>query len=156
MDKNTLFSSFGKWLMPICTKTFIDSVNEIGQDKYAKKLTTLAYFKLFLHAELKGRDGLRDIANDVLCRDVQHELGLPSISAAQLSRKHNQVKPALLEQVFNQLVKRIHSQANPHRSHSKFKIIDSTTIVLCLQKFKWVHFRSTKSVRPRICRLCSL
>lgn len=145
MDKNTLFSSFGKWLMPICTKTFIDSVNEIGQDKYAKKLTTLAYFKLFLHAELQGRDGLRDIANDVLCRNVQHELGLPSISAAQLSRKHNQVEPILLEQVFNQLVKRIHSQANPHRSRRKFKIIDSTTIVLCLQKFKWAHFRSTKS-----------
>ncbi|WP_081417481.1 DUF4372 domain-containing protein [Paenibacillus sp. Soil522] len=46
----------------MCTKTFIDSVNEIGQDRYVKKLTTLAYFKLFLHAELQGRDGLRDIA----------------------------------------------------------------------------------------------
>ncbi|MBB3068353.1 hypothetical protein FHS14_001329 [Paenibacillus baekrokdamisoli] len=77
-------------------ETFIDSVNEIGQDKYVKKLTTLAYFKLFLHAELQGRDGLRDIANDVLCRDIQREFGLPSISAAQLSRKHNQADPALL------------------------------------------------------------
>ncbi|MDQ8735204.1 DUF4372 domain-containing protein [Paenibacillus sp. LHD-38] len=60
MDKDTLFSSFGKWLAPICTKTFKDRVTQTGQDKYVKKLTTLAYFKLFLHAELQGRDGLRD------------------------------------------------------------------------------------------------
>lgn len=145
MDKNTLFSSFGKWLAPICTKTFIERINDTNQDKYVKKLTTLAYFKLFLHAELQGRDGLRDIASDVLSQDMQRETGLPSISAAQLCRKHNQVDPALLEQVFNQLVKRIHSQANLKRSRNKFKIIDSSTIVLCLQKFKWAHFRSTKS-----------
>ncbi|BBH21763.1 hypothetical protein Back11_31080 [Paenibacillus baekrokdamisoli] len=145
MDKNTLFSSFGKWLAPICTKTFTDRVNEINQDKYVKKLTTLAYFKLFLLAELKGRDGLRDIANDVLSLEIQRELNLPSISAAQLSRKHNQVDPALLEQVFTRLVKQIHSHANPHLSRNKLKIIDSTTIVLCLQKFKWEHFRSTKA-----------
>ena len=145
MDKNTLFSSFGKWLAPICSKTFTDCVKEQNQDKYTKKLTTLAYFKLFLHAELQGRDGLRDIANDVLCPAFQQELGLSSISSSQLCRKNNQVNPALLEQVYYQLVKRIHSKANPERLRTKFKIIDSTTIVLCLQKFKWAHFRSSKS-----------
>ncbi|WP_375541326.1 DUF4372 domain-containing protein [Paenibacillus sp. L3-i20] len=73
MDKHTLFSSFGKWLAPICTKTFIDRVANSGQDKYVKKLITLANFKLILHAELQGRDGRRDIADNVLCADVQKE-----------------------------------------------------------------------------------
>jgi len=74
MDKNTLFSSFGKWLSPICTKTFAERVNKIEQDKYVKKLTTLAYLKLFLHAQLHQRDGLREIADDLLSL-----LGLSSI-----------------------------------------------------------------------------
>ncbi|MCA0753718.1 hypothetical protein KP806_01550 [Paenibacillus sp. N4] len=42
----------------------------------------------------------RHIADDVLCEDMQHELGLTSISAAQISRKHKQVDPELLRQVF--------------------------------------------------------
>lgn len=127
MEKNILFSSFGKWLAPICTKTFIDRVTHAGQYKCIKKLTTLAYFKLFLHAELQGRDELRDIADDVLCEDIQKELGLETISAAQLCRKQNQVDPALLEQVFASLVERIHSQSSSSILRRTFKIIDSTT-----------------------------
>jgi hypothetical protein len=53
----------------------------------------------------------REIADDVLSDEFQNELGLESISAAQLSRKHNQVNPVLLEQVFTELVNRIQSQA---------------------------------------------
>jgi hypothetical protein len=101
MDKHTLISSFAKWLAPICTRTFTDLVTETLQDKYMKKLTTSAYLKLFLHAQLQGREGLRHIANDVLCKAFQRELGLISISAAQLSRKHNQVDPDLLQQLFS-------------------------------------------------------
>ncbi|WP_246027884.1 DUF4372 domain-containing protein [Paenibacillus xylaniclasticus] len=54
-------------LAPICTRTFTDRIAETQQDKYLKKLTTTAYLKLFLHAQLQGREGLRHIADDVLC-----------------------------------------------------------------------------------------
>jgi hypothetical protein len=145
MDKNTLFSSFGKWLSPICAKTFTERVNEIEQDKYVKKLTTLAYFKLFLHAQLHQRDGLREIADDLLSKDFQKELGITSISASQLSRKHNQVDSALLEQVFMDLVLRIRQNTAPTSLRKDFRLIDSTTIGLCLQKYKWAEFRKTKA-----------
>ncbi|MDQ8738388.1 IS4 family transposase [Paenibacillus sp. LHD-38] len=145
MDKNTLFTSFGKWLAPICTKTFTNQIAETGQDKYVKKLTTPAYLKLFLHAQLQGRDGLRDIADDVLCKEFQQELGLESISAAQLCRKHNQVDPDLLQLVFERLVKQILAQRNPAAFRNDMKIIDSTTISLCLQKYKWAVFRQSKA-----------
>jgi hypothetical protein len=71
MDKDTLFSSFGKWLAPICTKTFTDRITETQQDKYVKKLTTLSYLKLFLHAQLQQRDSLREIADDMLSEEFQ-------------------------------------------------------------------------------------
>ncbi|MFC5651480.1 DUF4372 domain-containing protein [Paenibacillus solisilvae] len=76
-----------------------------GQDKYVKKLITPAYLKLFLHAQLQKRDSLRDIADDVVCQPFQRELGLSSISAAQLCRKHSQVNPDLLQQVIERLAR---------------------------------------------------
>ncbi|MCR8644959.1 IS4 family transposase [Paenibacillus sp. N1-5-1-14] len=143
MDKNTLFSSFGKWLPPICVKKFAKRVYETDQDKYVKKLTTLSYLKLFLHAQLHPRDGLREIADDLLSKGFQKELGITSISASQLSRKHNQVDPSLLEKMFSDLVLRIREHAAPSSSRRDFRIIDSTTIRLCLQKYKWAEFRKT-------------
>ena len=101
MDNRTLLSSFGKWVGPICTKTFTTAVTECQQDKYTKKLTTAAYLKLFLLAQLQEREGLRHIADDVLCEDLQRELGLPSISASQLSRKQKQVDPELCDRYSN-------------------------------------------------------
>ena len=141
MDIYTLLSSFGKWLATICTKTFTDAVAECQQDKYTKKLTTTAYLKLFLLAGLQSREGLRHIVDDVLCENLQRELGLTSISAAQLSRKHKQVDPELLRHVFEQLAKRVLSRQGSHAHRSKIKIIDSTTVTLCLQKFKQAEFR---------------
>jgi len=146
MDKNTLFSSFGKWLSPICTRIFTDGVAITQQDKYVKKLTTEIYLKLFLHAQLQGREGLRHIANDVRCEAFQRELGLTSILAAQLSRKHTQLDPELLQQVLERLVKRIsHHTYHTPPYRSKIKLIDSTTVALCLQKYQWVAFRKTKA-----------
>jgi hypothetical protein len=67
--KNKPLSSFGKWLAPICTGTFTEWGEESRQN-----LTTAAYLKLFLHAQIQGREGLRHIADDVLCKLFQFEL----------------------------------------------------------------------------------
>jgi hypothetical protein len=37
------------------------------------------------------------------------------------------------------------SNDSPHKCRNDFKIIDSTTIGLCLQKYKWADFRKTKA-----------
>jgi hypothetical protein len=146
MDKNTLFSSFGKWIAPIYGEKFCRQIQESRQDKYVKKLTTTAYLLLFLHAQLESRDGLRDIAADALNEEFQNILGFTSISASQLSRKHNQVDPATLAVLFFDLVRQI----RPHTQYNcvwkqNMKIIDSSTISLCLTKYKWATFRKTKS-----------
>ena len=146
MDKNTLFSSFGKWVAPINIVKLQQRIDETDQDKYVKKLTTKAYLLLFLHAQLQQREGLRAIADDVLSEEFQQELGLSSISPSQLSRKNNQVKPALLEEIFVDLVQQIQRvSGNTYSLRKDIKIIDSTTIGLCLQKYKWATFRKTKA-----------
>ncbi|MGG2198117.1 MULTISPECIES: IS4 family transposase [Paenibacillus] len=120
-------------------------VAQEGQDKYVKKLTSYAYLKLFLHAQILQRAGLREIADDVLSKDFQQELGIQSISASQLSRKHKQVDSALLEQVFTELVSQIRQSTASTSLRKDFRIIDSTTIGLCIQKYKWAEFRKTKA-----------
>jgi hypothetical protein len=146
MDKNTLFSSFGKWIAPIYGEKFCRQIQESGQDKYVKKLTTTAYLLLFLHAQLESRDGFRDIAADALNEEFQNILGFTSISASQLSRKHNQVDPATLAVLFFDLVRQIRPHTQYHCVWKQnMKISDSSTISLCLTKYKWATFRKTKS-----------
>lgn len=146
MDKHTLISSFGKWVAPISSSYFQEKVDQLQQDKYVKKLTTSAYILLFLHAQLQQRESLREIADDTLNKDFQKELGFTSISASQLSRKNNQVDPSILEGIFLKLVERIQSYSSPQISSIKnLKVIDSSTISLCLSKFKWAKFRKTKA-----------
>ncbi len=145
MDKNTLFSSFGKWVSPIFSKKFYQDLASSDQDKYVKKLTTPAYLLLFLHAQLQQREGLRAIADDALGKKFQRELGFTSISASQLSRKHQQTHSELLQRVFTDLVQRIRLCSIPPTMKRDFRIVDSTTIPLCLEKYKWATFRETKA-----------
>ncbi|GGK35232.1 hypothetical protein GCM10010965_30280 [Caldalkalibacillus thermarum] len=109
MDKNTLFSSFGKWVEPINMLNFQERVEKTQQDKYVKKLTTKAYLLLMIHAQLHEKKSLRDISDGLLDEDFQAELGLQSISASQLSRKNNEVNTSLLSQLFLDLVQKIGS-----------------------------------------------
>lgn len=146
MDKDTLFSSFGKWVSTINFQQFKEHVEVLGHDKYTKKLTAKAYLLLFLHAQLHEKESLRAIADGVLDEDLQKILSFESISASQLSRKNNQVDPSLLANIFLDLVQQIRchmQQSQPCRM--PLKIIDSTTIPLSLTNYKWATFRRTKS-----------
>ncbi|MGG1664580.1 IS4 family transposase [Brevibacillus sp. NRS-1366] len=146
MDKNTLFSSFGKYVSPINIVKLQQGIDQIGQDKYVKKLTTKAYLLLFLHAQLQQREGLRAIADDVCSKEFQRTLGLSSISLSQLSRKNNQVEPALLEEILIDLVGQIQRlSSSAYSLRTDIKIIDSTTIGLFLQKYKWAASRKSKA-----------
>lgn len=80
MDKNTLKTSFGKWSSPINTK----------------KLTTEAYIKLMLLAQLQGFESLEDMSDALIDDGLQKALGFKSISKSQLSRKNNEVNPVIL------------------------------------------------------------
>jgi hypothetical protein len=145
MDKDTLFSAFGKWVEPLFQCNFQEKVDQNQQDKYAKKLTTKSYILLFLHAILQKRESLRAVAADLLNPHMQKFLQLDSISYSQLSRKHRQVDTDLLAHLFFALVGKIQRMAVSPDGRKPYKIIDSTTISLCLSKYRWASFRKTKA-----------
>lgn len=79
-------------------------------------------------------------------QEFQQALGITSISAAQLSRKNNQLDPEVLQSILCDLITQLHRHQSPAaRAVGPVKVIDSTTISLCLNKYKWATFRKTKA-----------
>ncbi|KXG44542.1 hypothetical protein U473_11320 [Tepidibacillus decaturensis] len=66
MDKNTLISSFGKWVSPINFKKIFEHVENGKQDYYIKKLTTEAFIKLLLFAQLHETESLQAMSDALL------------------------------------------------------------------------------------------
>lgn len=98
--KNTLKTSFGKWISSINMKKLSQQVDILNQDYYTKKLTTEAYLKIMLFAQLHETESLHAISDALLDEDFQQALGFQSISASQLSRKNNELDPSLLSTIF--------------------------------------------------------
>jgi hypothetical protein len=147
MDKDTLLSSFGKWVSPINLNIIEDWKNTSLLDRYVKKLSTLVYLFLFIEAQLEKRTGLRSIMRALQAdKDLQQALGIPSISAAQLSRKNNKLDPEVLQTILCDLITQLHRLQTPNVARiGPVKVIDSTTIGLCLKKYGWAMFRKTKA-----------
>ncbi|WP_018132419.1 hypothetical protein [Effusibacillus pohliae] len=100
---------------------------------------------MFLYAALQKRKGIQAITDDLVQEEFQQALGLESISDAPLSRKHRQVDPAWLAGIFYDLAALVHIWSKPFGLRHSLKNVDSTTISLCLQKYKWATFRETKA-----------
>ncbi|MHA6484980.1 IS4 family transposase [Paenibacillus sp. strain BS8-2] len=146
MDKDTLLSSFGKWISPINSEIFQDWQRFGTLDRYSKKLTTMVFLLLFLEAQLQQRKGLREIMRAVqVDENFQQAIGISSISASQLSRKNNKLDPDVLQTILCDLISQLHQQQLPvARKIGQVNVIDSSTISLCLNKYKWATFRKTK------------
>ncbi len=145
MDKNTRKSSFGKWVSPINTKKLMEQVEKNKQDSYTKKLTTEAYIKLLLLAQLQGFESLEEMSDALIDDGLQKALGFESISPSQLSRKNNEINPAILSHLFLDLVCKIKGIHFKNGKNMPLKIIDSSTLQLNLTNHKWAKFRKTKA-----------
>lgn len=145
MDKNTRKNSFSKWLSPINFEILDNQVELLNQDSYTKKLTTEAYFKLMLFAQLHETESLHAMSDALLDDDLQKALGLESISASQLSRKNNEIDSSIFANLFVDLVSQIQSFHVKKNVKNPLKIIDSTTLPLNLTHYEWAKFRKTKA-----------
>lgn len=149
MVKNTLKTSFGKWISSINMKKLSQQVDILNQDYYTKKLTTEAYLKIMLFAQLHETESLHAISDALLDEDFQQALGFQSISASQLSRKNNELDPSLLSTIFFDLIHRVHGTVQ-NRTENVFRIIEvddqkgihcaSSPIDLIYQPMKSVMF----------------
>lgn len=147
MDKDTLLFSFGKWVAPLNFKIIEAWQLTTLLDNYVKKLDTMVFLLIFIEAQLNKRKGLRSIMREIQNdEDFQQALGISSISASQLSRKNNKLDPEVLQTILCDLLTQLHGLCSPVSTRmGRVKIIDSSTISLCLNKYKWATFRKTKA-----------
>jgi IS4 transposase len=98
-----------------------------------------------LFAQLHETESLQAISDGLLDEELQKAVGLESISSSQLSRKNNEIDPAILSHLFLDLVCKIRGFHYTNEKNMPLKIIDSSTLPLNLTNYKWAKFRKTKA-----------
>ena len=102
-------------------------------------LATMIYFHVYEH------DGLRHL-NQCTLENLNHII--PEISLGTLSNHNNNRDYKVFLPVMNGLIKKALATLTKDERLRKFgttKMIDSTTVSMCLTFFDWAEFRSTKA-----------
>lgn len=107
-----------------------------------------SFWKLLLYGQLYETESLRALSCCIFSEELQDATGLESISFSQLGRRLNQIPSEFFQKVFLDLVAQIHTKThfeNRRKTTTPLKIIDSSTLPLNLNHYKWAKFRKTKS-----------
>jgi hypothetical protein len=145
--KDTIISTFHQLFGPISTEKFQQRVKKMEVDKYAKKLHAMQLVELMAHAQLEQHRGLRDISHSLNDDKISEAIGLDSISASQISRKLRELPTEVLQMLFNDIKAKAVKEIGVNtvsQGLGRLRLIDSTTIGLCLSQFLWAKFRKSK------------
>jgi IS4 transposase len=146
MNKDTKKSTFKQVFSALSQLN--QRFEEMNADRCVKKMTTLQFIELMTTAQMNKEPALRDISNSLSKEELSMEINLPSISASQLSRRLRDLRTEILQMLFKSLVTHFGCKngfANIQKNLGNIYMIDSTTITLCLTKYRWAEFRKTKS-----------
>lgn len=138
-----------EYLLPLDREFLLKQIEKLGLDRYTKKLDTVTFSKLFIFAQLKRVESLADISLELrTSEELQQELELESISASQLSRKLRDLNPSMYEAALGHLIQQVHREFGFQKGTQalgRLNLIDSSTISLCLTRYRWAEFRNTKA-----------
>lgn len=121
------------------------SVHQLDRGK--KKLFTIPLLKVFIAAQLREWRSYGEMQEGLLADEFLHEeLGISSISGAQLCRRIAQVPTNLLEELFLQTVAELQPLCKDLKGLSedigKLKIIDSSSFKLPATLCNWAYVKS--------------
>jgi hypothetical protein len=145
--KGTIKSTFFQLFEPIFSQNFYQLLQKLEVDKYVKKLTALKFIILMVFAQLEQLTCLREISNSLNNNKFSKMIKLDSISFSQISRKLRSMMLETVEFLFRDLVRQVGIQTGfkPIRQElGRLYLIDSSTISLCLTRYRWASFRKTK------------
>ncbi len=136
----------GNLLSPISRSDFQAAVNLYQADKRTKTFTTYDLFKSMLYGQLTGCLSVRDIesAQRANSRHLYHA-GLKPIKRSTFCDAMERRDHRVFEEVFftvTNLARNLNGRRGK-RFNDPLKIIDATTIPLCLEKYGWAVFRQT-------------
>ncbi len=136
-----------KKLLDIIDKDFLGNlVDKYNSDYKVHKLTTEVHLLYLLYYHLTEKDSLEDFVSELKYNKKLNQ-ALPKISKSQLSRKNESRDHRIFVDIFKHLFDKLNSQQGLRKTLKDIgsvKIIDSSTVSLCLSLFPWAKFRSSK------------
>jgi hypothetical protein len=147
-DKDTTKSTFDQLFMPINNTIFSQQLADLEVDKYFKKLNTQQLVELIAHAQLKQQKSLRDVSNSFNNGEFSQAIHCDSFSASQISRRLRDLPPEVLQLLLQSNIVEISKEIGfgaITQGIGRIYLIDSSTISLCLSRYRWAEFRTTKS-----------
>lgn len=147
MDNTTLFSQIIRLLPKEKFRRLVDS---LGTDKHCKGLDSWTHLVSMVFCQFGAKDSLRTICQGLLSAtgNLVH-LGISKAPSKSALSYNNELRDAtLFEKYFHQIVELFHAPKRRSgrlaRIKAPVKILDSTTISLCMKVFDWAKYRKTK------------
>ena len=125
-------------------------ISDHNGDKGIKTFSTRNLLNIMLYVHVGAKQSLRDIVDSLKSKkNLWYHLGLRSLSRNNLSHALMKRPHKIFQEMFFNLLSKLQNERMPiSDKRFKFKmpvkIIDSTTIGLCLSLFDWAKFRKTK------------
>jgi hypothetical protein len=136
---------------------FDSLVSRHSGDRYVKSFTCWNQLTILLYSQITGAFSLRDIVHAFRVHAPKmYHLGLEGVSKSTLADANAKRSAAIFEGLFYLLRDRFLS-LSPVRSSFAFrnplKVIDATTIDVCLDAFPWARFRTAKGAIKIHCQI---
>jgi len=145
MKKST--TVLGNLLSHFPRSEFEKSVQELGGDRRVRTLSSFDLLKTLLYGQVTGAFSVREIESSLVAHGTSlYHNGMKTVKRSTLCDALERRDPAIFEQTFNALVSKVQmlSATSGHRFKNPLKVIDASTIELCLTRFDWAKFRTAK------------
>ncbi|OCL27307.1 transposase [Orenia metallireducens] len=140
-------SSLLNRLLDVIDKDFLRNlVNKYNSDYKVQKLTTEVHLLYLLYYHLTEKDSLEDFVSELEDNKRLNRV-LPKISKSQLSQKNESRNYQIFFEIFQHLFDKLKANRRLRKALKDIgsvKIIDSSTVTLCLSLFPWAKYRSSK------------
>lgn len=137
----------GNLLSHLDRSDFEKSVHEHNGDKGTRTLDTFQFLKAMVYGQITAAFSVREIESTLSAQSSQlYHCGLSSIKRSTFCDALEKRDHQIFEKVYYSLVEKakLISGNTGRKFKNPLKIIDGSTIDLCLKRFDWAKFRTTK------------
>lgn len=145
MSNNT--TVLGNLLSYLERSNFERAVREHVGDRRVRELSTFDLLKTLIYGQVTSAFSVREIESNLAVNSSKlYHCGLKLVKRSTLCDALKKRDHRIFETTFNSLVDKASqiSSGKGRRFKNPLKIIDASTIDLCLDRFDWAKFRTTK------------
>ncbi len=140
---NSIFHQLLKFLP---RQRFQSVVDRHKGDRRVRTLTCWDQLVVMLFSQLSGRQSLRDLVDTFNSKKAHYyHLGAQAISRSSLSDANGKRPSVIFQETFFYLLEQVRERLPRKDATEMVRLIDSTTIDLNLNQFKWAKFRKAKA-----------